>query len=620
MSTLVDLMQFLCLLKIYIILFRVPFQSVIFEIDEDDNNATENEILQENINIAIEDEVEFDLPNGSDFESEDAENYNDNDFTRNIIAQDDDQYDTDDEIPLASLLQKINNPTKNRKQSKVWKWSKIDSMYGPGTMPPFLGTENINVQKETPVEVFMEMFTDDIIEEIVFQSNLYATQNDKTLNLTEDELYIFLGINLIMSYIKYPRTRLYWSSDTAIRMDLIADSMSVNRYELILRHLHFVNNLELQENNPDKLKRIRPFLDKIQRNFISAAAPEEYQAIDEQIVPLKGRVGLKQYLPKKPKKWGVKIWVRAGVSGYMYQFEIYQGSGGGRESISPLGACADVILRLTEDIGFHNHKIFFDNLFCSMPLLEELKSKQIWATGTIRSNRLGGAQNTLESDKVLKRQGRGSCSVASTECGTITVTKWLDNKPIHIASNFAGSHPQSVCKRWCKSTKTIIEIPRPFSVGIYNKNMGGVDLLDQLLALYPLRRRNKRWYIRIFMHFLDVAVINAWILFRRTTNPNMTLLEFKASVGRALINMGNRTNKRGRPRSATPPESILKKKKPNHHTPSEIRKDGIGHWPILTDIKNARRCHSAACTRKTKYMCKKCKQPCCPNCMEYFHT
>ncbi|KAJ8974547.1 hypothetical protein NQ317_000523 [Molorchus minor] len=158
--------------------------------------------------------------------------------------------------------------------------------------------------------------------------------------------------------------------------------------------------------------------------------PEEYQAIDEQIVALKGRLGLKQYLQKKPKKWGVKIWVRAGVSGYMYRFEIYQGSG----------------VEGNDDIGFCNHKIFFDNLFCSIPLLEILKKKQIWATGTIRSNRLEGAELILHSNEIMKK-GRGSTCVASTGCGTATVTKWMDNKPVHVASNCAGSKPENSTKR-----------------------------------------------------------------------------------------------------------------------------------------------------------------------------
>ncbi|KAB0790775.1 hypothetical protein PPYR_15415 [Photinus pyralis] len=502
------------------------------------------------------------------------------------------------------------------------KWVNSDSMYGPGTLPPFLGLEGGKTQSKRPIDYFLFYFSDEILEEIVFQSNLYAHQLDKpNFTLTKYELQTFLGINLIMSYIRYPRTRLYWNSDAAFRMSFIADSMPVNRYESILRHLHFTNNLDLDTNSTDKLKKLRPFLDKLQKNFLSATEPEEYQAINEQIVPLKGRLSIKQYLPKKPKKWGVKIWVRAGVSGYMYRFEVYQGAGGGREAISDFGACGDVILRLSDDIQHKNHKLFFDNLFCSVPLLQELKQRKIWATGTLRGNRLSGAGECLMSEKDMKKQGRGTSSVVSTESGDITITKWMDSNAIHIGSTCAGVEPQSSVKRWSKPNKTTIEVNRPFSVKYYNKNMGGVDLLDQLLALYPLRRRNKRWYIRIFMHFLDVAVINSWILYKKDGNSDMDLLEFKGSVGRTLINRGTRNseNKRGRPRSTTPPTSILKTRKPNHHAPEEIRKDNFGHWPKLTDIKNARRCHSSSCKRKTKDICKRCNEPCCPDCMENFH-
>ena len=34
---------------------------------------------------------------------------------------------------------------------------------------------------------------------------------------------------------------------------------------------------------------------------------------------------MKQYLPKKPHKWGFKVWARAGISGIIYDFEIYTG-------------------------------------------------------------------------------------------------------------------------------------------------------------------------------------------------------------------------------------------------------------------------------------------------------
>ncbi len=125
-------------------------------------------------------------------------------------------------------------------------------------------------------------------------------------------------------------------------------------------------------------------------------------------------------------------------------------------------------------------------------------------------------------------------------------------------------------------------IQRRFSVALYNQHMGGVDLVDQCVAMYPHRRRNKWWYIRVFFHFLDVIIVNAWHLYLMSGLEKLNLLHFKASVARALINTGFLQQTRR--------------------------------------VKNANRCHDAACTRKTKYMCMQCCVPLCPGCFANFHT
>lgn len=48
-------------------------------------------------------------------------------------------------------------------------------------------------------------------------------------------------------------------------------------------------------------------------------------AVDEQIIPTKARSSLKQYNPKKPHKWGYKVFVLSGVSGFSYNFDFYSG-------------------------------------------------------------------------------------------------------------------------------------------------------------------------------------------------------------------------------------------------------------------------------------------------------
>lgn len=165
-------------------------------------------------------------------------------------------------------------------------------------------------------------------------------------------------------------------------------------------------------------------------------------------------------------------------------------------------------------------------------------------------------------------------------------------------------------RRWWKSGKSTIKISRPSSGQFYNTNMGGLDLDNQLLALYLLRRINRRWWFRQLMHFVDVSVVNAWVLSRRGNNTKMDILEFKSSVGRGLITMEiKKENRRGRPR-LLPLLVNSRKKESIHHTRDGTLTDDSGHWSKLIDIKNTRRCHWTTCKSKTKYICKKSNQPC----------
>ena len=46
----------------------------------------------------------------------------------------------------------------------------------------------------------------------------------------------------------------------------------------------------------------------------------------------------------------------------------------------------------------------------------------------------------------------------------------------------------------------------------YNRSKIGVDLLDQKLKFYRAYRRTPRWPFLIFMHLVDIALYNGYIL------------------------------------------------------------------------------------------------------------
>ena len=78
--------------------------------------------------------------------------------------------------------------------------------------------------------------------------------------------------------------------------------------------------------NFDRLHKIRPVLDKIVNNFKIHYTPQQNLSVDESMVGFKGRLSWIQYMPKKPRKWGIKIWTLAdGTNGYVSNLKVYTG-------------------------------------------------------------------------------------------------------------------------------------------------------------------------------------------------------------------------------------------------------------------------------------------------------
>ena len=124
----------------------------------------------------------------------------------------------------------------------------------------------------------------------------------------------------------------------------------------------------------------------ILRNAQRCYSPKKNISIDEGVIAFKGRLSFRQYLPAKPTKYGIKVWMAADASnGYVVNFSVYLGSEGQNRLIHGLGY--DVVMNMARPFLNRNHHVFFDNFFSSPILLGHLLDQQTYACSTVQCTR-----------------------------------------------------------------------------------------------------------------------------------------------------------------------------------------------------------------------------------------
>ncbi|KAK9977045.1 hypothetical protein ABG768_018866 [Culter alburnus] len=438
-------------------------------------------------------------------------------------------------------------------------------------------------QLSSPCSYFTRFFDEELFQLIAEQTNLYSCQlRGTSINTNPDEVRSFIGMKLIMGIVKMPSVDDYWSEGT--RYQKIANVMSVKRFQCLSRMIHFQDNA-ISDPDQDRLFKVRPVLEHMRKKCLKIESKNQF-SIDEMMVPYKGiKAGsLRQYLPSKPHHWGFKIFVRAGVSGMVYDFLVYTGkSTFGAEqgpAKEPSTTQWSVLSTLT---------IFFTTLPLIVHLNESLGLRSL---GTIRKNRLKGCH--LEDDHKLKRQGRGSFDYRVDNEAKVAIVKWFDNKAVTLASSCAAVSPVKEVRRFSKEQKKRVGVTCPNIVTQYNVHMGGVDLADMMVALYRTPAKSHRWYMSLFWQMADIALNNAWLLYRRDAKSlgevkHKKLKTFRLEVADGLIHAGKKKARPSKPREDDVPTKYIQR--PVTPRPvDDIRYDKVDHFPVFTDRGRCKLC------------------------------
>lgn len=123
--------------------------------------------------------------------------------------------------------------------------------------------------------------------------------------------------------------------------------------------------------------------------------------------------------------------------------------------------------------------------------------------------------------------------------------------------------------------------------------MGGVDVSDALIGYYTVSHKTRKWYRTYFYHFVDIAIVNAFILHRQMAcmknQKPLTQKQFREHLVEELTVLV---------RADVPSSPSFEDE--NRHLPGNFASDST---------KGRRRCR--VCSQRTPVFCKTCSAALC---------
>ncbi|KRZ72739.1 PiggyBac transposable element-derived protein 4 [Trichinella papuae] len=233
----------------------------------------------------------------------------------------------------------------------------------------------------------------------------------------------------------------------------------------------------------DKLAAMRVIWDIWVKNLPKMYNPSENVTVDERLYPFKGRCQFRQYMPKKPAKYGIKFWVACcSKSSYAWNMQSYTGkpSSGTHEKNQGMR----VVLDMTK--GLKVKKEEFDIAWYG----EEKYAGAIAGITTLQGRALNSSRFAFSED----------CTILSyiPKKNKKVLTRSMMHNDTQVSEG-KGSKPDIILH--------------------YNNTKGGVDNLDKMTSTYSCQRMTARCPLVVFYNMIDgIGIQRLRSLDRNTSN------------------------------------------------------------------------------------------------------
>ena len=196
----------------------------------------------------------------------------------------------------------------NRDSDRELKWSlgKLISTAkkkpAPRQLPPFFYPTGPSPRTEdavSPLQILEYFLTVVILESIVQQTILFASQKGVTFVFCIEELQAFIGVNIAMGMLRLPQIRDYWATNNILATPWFPSIMSQDRFLSILRFLHLADSTKQKkqgEQGYDPLFKVRALIDHLSAVFQQYYQSLRQLSIDEMMVGTRCRIAFLQFM------------------------------------------------------------------------------------------------------------------------------------------------------------------------------------------------------------------------------------------------------------------------------------------------------------------------------------
>ena len=238
-------------------------------------------------------------------------------------------------------------------------------------------------------------------------------------------------------------------------------------------------------------------------NFQATYTPGANHVVDESMVPFRGRLAFRQYIPGKTHKYGVKLYKLCSPNAYTWNLQIYCEN---IEREPHFNHSESVVLQLCRPILGQGATVFADNFYSSVPLAEKLLQEKTYYCGTMRQNR------KYVPKSVLKAKLKKGETVSKQNASGVKASNWKDKRNVITLSTIPEHTGELIPTD--KKSRSGADILKPGSVLDYNNAKKGVDMSDQMSAYSTPLRRSTKWYRKVAIELLaGTSVVNAWVLY-----------------------------------------------------------------------------------------------------------